>query len=164
MVRKLLRVFLKRLPREGFWHTFFEFGQWVWDHPLATACCSGVATMIWDWAGWDAVERVVAGLAVGLLIYGILRLVPPPIGGDGRVAMRRIKKTSLWRAEQIFNCFMRQDTRQFTDWAMYAFYSRLDPDRQVRFLEQNPGFKPYDTWQEISMKKLVELDNRERNS
>ena len=67
MVRKLLRVFLKRLPREGFWHTFFEFGQWVWDHPLATACCSGVATMIWDWAGWDAVERVVAGLAVGLL-------------------------------------------------------------------------------------------------
>ena len=105
MVRKLLRVFLKRLPREGFWHTFFEFGQWVWDHPLATACCSGVATMIWDWAGWDAVERVVAGLAVGLLIYGILRLVPPPIGGDGRVAMRRIRKTSLWRAEQIFNRF-----------------------------------------------------------
>ena len=47
---------------------------------------------------------------------------------------------------------------------MYAFYSRLDPDRQVRFLEQNPGFKPYDTWQEISMKKLVELDNEERNS
>ena len=44
---------------------------------------------------------------------------------------------------------------------MYAFYSRLDRDRQVQFLEQNPGFRPFDTLQEISMKKLGEIDNEE---
>ena len=74
------------------------------------------------------------------------------VTGDGRYVATRIRGARLLRvAEKTFNLFMAQENKQYIDWAKYAFYSRLDSGRQVQFLEQNPGFRPYDTLQEISV-------------
>ena len=73
------------------------------------------------------------------------------ITGDGRQVMRRIRDASPGRAEEIFASFMRRDARQYTHWAQYALYQRLDSGRQVRFLKEHPDFegRAYDVLWEI---------------
>ena len=76
---------------------------------------------------------------------------PPFITGDGR-AVAKVIRQAPGRAEELYRGFMdlRPEDRQFVDRVMYAYYSIMDSDQRVEFLEQHPDLDPYAAWDETT--------------
>ena len=144
MVGKLLRAFLKRLPQEGFWHTFFEAGQWVWEHPRWSSVCWWCGMNVFGWLAsiswWTWIAH---GTAVALIVT-LLFIPPPGVTGDGYLVAERMRRVKSWRrAEKIYARFMRQDQdlQHFPEQVVLALWLVLPDNRRRALLNRHPDIR-----------------------